>query len=61
MKNTVEKAALVVANAAMKEAKNALLDYVDKLEKQGGFMFYGKTVIRQLDISIKIADEIIGD
>jgi hypothetical protein len=36
------------ALAAMREAENALLDYVETLEKMGGTMGYGRSVIRQL-------------
>lgn len=30
---------------ALAEAENALLDYVERLEKQGGSMNYGRSVI----------------
>jgi hypothetical protein len=33
---------------ALAEAENALLDYVDRLEKQGGSMNYGRAVIRKI-------------
>jgi hypothetical protein len=33
---------------ALKEAENALLDYVGTLEDQGGTMGYGRSVLRQL-------------
>lgn len=31
--------------AALAEAENALLDYVERLERQGGSMNYGRSVI----------------
>jgi hypothetical protein len=33
---------------AIREAENALLDYVERLEIQGGMMNYGRLVIRKL-------------
>ncbi|MEN6402565.1 MAG: hypothetical protein ABFD94_11545 [Armatimonadia bacterium] len=41
-------AALDACTKAMDEALNALLDYVETLEKQGGTMNYGRKVMGQL-------------
>lgn len=35
--------------AALAEAENALLDYVERLEQQGCTMGYGRAVIRQIE------------
>lgn len=37
---------------ALEKSNNALLDYVDRLEKQGGSMYYGRSVIRGNNESI---------
>ena len=37
------------AERLLREAQNALLDYVERLEKQGGMMGYGRSVLRQID------------
>ena len=46
---------------ACKESLNALLDYVETLEKQGGSMNYGKKVIAQLVIVIAKAEGVAAE
>ena len=41
--------------AALQEAENALLDYVERLEKKGGTMGYGRAVIRQVRAAAETA------
>ncbi len=39
-----------------KESLNALRDYVEQLEEQGGMMGYGRSVIRRLEAAIAKAE-----
>lgn len=38
--------------ALLREAQNALLDYVERLEKQGGMMNYGRSVLARIDAAM---------
>jgi hypothetical protein len=40
----------------LKEAQNALLDYVERLEKQGGMMNYGRSVLARIDDALAKGD-----
>lgn len=44
--------ATIEMHAALVEALNALQDYVEALEAQGGSMYYGRSVIAQIEAAI---------
>jgi hypothetical protein len=43
-------AQLTVAHHVLGAAKNALLDYIETLEKRGASLHYGRSVLRQIDM-----------
>lgn len=52
--------ALHIASHALAEADNALTDYVDRLEKQGGMMGYGRSVIAKVKMARVGAQVVLG-
>jgi hypothetical protein len=42
---------------ALREAENALLDYVERLEQQGCVMGYGRAVIKKVQEALVVALE----
>ena len=43
---------------ALCHAHNALMDYVDRLERQGGSMHYGRAVIRDVEAAIALTIQV---
>jgi hypothetical protein len=51
-----EQISLRVMLYALREAENALADYVPKLEAQGAFMGYGHSVLKVVRSAITVAE-----
>ena len=54
------RAALALSLHALLEADNALTDYVDRLEKQGGMMGYGRSVIAKVRLAHAAGQLVLG-
>ena len=48
------------SSEALLESKNALLDYIQTLERQGGMMGYGRSVLRKIESALAKAKELEG-
>lgn len=53
MTEATHRAEKIIIKYALSEAKNALLDYIEALEKQGGSMNYGRSVIMKIDHALE--------
>jgi len=48
------KLLLLICRDTLKEAENALTDYIDTLEKQGASLNYGHSVLKKIQVTLKL-------